>query len=120
MVKKAKVEPANLSVNQKAEIKKQILKEYPSLSLFSDDIDFLIDQYDKDKDYVKKLMKAKVPVEQTLPSGGDIDNKIKIVKKDTDEWHEIVAKMEKAREEMVKIDPPTATIEEIEDNTKSA
>lgn len=99
--KNVKAEPANLSEKQKEDIKVQILKQFPNLSLFNDELDFLIEQYNKDKKYVAKLMDCKNPIEKVVD-----ENKIeaiKVVKQGTDEWNEIDAKMRKAREEFLKV-----------------
>jgi hypothetical protein len=117
------VEPANLTANQKAEIKQQIIKQFPTLSLFKDDIDFLIEQYNKDKDYVKKLMKSKVPIEDTIKTQfpTEIQNPelIKTVKQGTDEWNTIVDKLEQSKKEFVGIEGASTTIEEISNEEKS-
>lgn len=114
MAKKEKIEPANLSEKQKEDIKVQILKQFPNLSLFNDELDFLIEQYNKDKKYVAKLMDCKSPIEKV------VDEKkieaIKVVKQGTDEWRDIVQKMDKAKEEFLKVNEQ---IKEDTDNEKS-
>jgi hypothetical protein len=100
MTKKNKPEPANLTSEQKTLIKKQIFAQFPNLKMFADDIDFLIEQYDKDKKYVKKLTVSKTPLTTTDENAIE---KIKVVKADTDEWRDIIAKMEKAKSEFVKV-----------------
>lgn len=115
MAKKEKIEPANLSEKQKEDIKVQILKQFPNLSLFNDELDFLIEQYNKDKKYVARLMDCKNPIEKV------VDEKkieaIKVVKQGSDEWIEIDAKMQKAKEEFLKVNEQ---IKEDNDNEKSA
>jgi predicted DNA-binding protein (UPF0251 family) len=92
---------ANLSEQQKEVLKKQILQEFPNLSMFATDIDFLIEEYSKDKKYVSKLMQTKDPV-QTVIDESKLEV-IRIVKSDTQEWKEITEKMEKSKEEFIKI-----------------
>lgn len=101
MTKTKKSEPANLSEKQKQDIKIQILKQFPSLSLFNDEIEFLIEEYNKDKKYINRLMKSNKPIESVIDESKL--EAIKVVKADTKEWHDIDEKMRKAREEFLKI-----------------
>jgi hypothetical protein len=99
--KSVKPEPANLTSAQKEELKKQILKEFPSLAIVSADIDFLIEEYNKDKKYVSRLMKTSNPVQHVVDESKL--ELIKVVKADTDEWKEITEKMKKSEEQYAKV-----------------
>lgn len=58
MGKKDKIVGAKLSDAQKKQLKDDILKEFPALSIIEDDIDFLIEEYsERNKDIAKELMK---------------------------------------------------------------
>lgn len=110
MTKKSnKLEGANLTVQQKEVLKKKILQEFPNLAIFNEDIDFLIEEYSKDKLYASKLMKNKNPVESMI-NDNNVE-KIRIVKADTDEWKNIIEKMEKSKGEFVNVN--------VEDEEKS-
>jgi hypothetical protein len=102
MTKKSnKLEGANLTIQQKEVLKKQILQEFPNLAIFNEDIDFLIEEYSKDKLYASKLMKTKNPLESIIDENSV--EKIRIIKADTDEWKDIIEKMEKSKEEFVNV-----------------
>lgn len=101
--KSVKVEGANLTTTQKEELKRQILKEFPMLKMLEDDIVFLIEEYNKDKKYLSKLMKAKTPMEQIIDESKF--EKIKVLKANTEEWREVVEKMERSKDEFVTINP---------------
>lgn len=112
MVKKtAKVEGANLTSQQKADIKKMILSQFPNLAIFAEDLEFLIDEYSKDKKYVNKLMEVKNPAQQLLDES-KVET-IKIIKKGTEEWRDIIEKMDKAKTDFVKVG------DEVEEDTKT-
>jgi hypothetical protein len=70
---KTKVEPAHLTDKQKEDIKRALLKEFPSLAIMQDELGFAIDEYSKDKNYIKNLMKKEKPIEEFVkeaPGGG--------------------------------------------------
>ena len=58
MTKKAKVEPANLSEAQRAALKAAVLAHAPGLAPFQDAIEYLVERYSEDKNYVARLMKT--------------------------------------------------------------
>lgn len=58
MSKKPKVEPANLSEAQRAQLKDALLAHAPQLAPFQDAIEYLVERYSQDKNYVSRLMKA--------------------------------------------------------------
>jgi hypothetical protein len=66
MTKRQKVTPACLNTVQKMELRANILREYPNIGKFASEIDFLIEQYSLDKDYVQKLMKTACASEALL------------------------------------------------------
>ena len=109
MTQKGKVEPAHLTDRQKADIKKQILQQFPSVAMFQDEIDFLIDEYSKDKNYVAKLMKQNSNAIASVIDKSKLQT-VKTVKADTDEWKEIVERMEKSKEEFTKIEDDEKSI----------
>jgi hypothetical protein len=103
MTKKNKVEGANLTDKQKQEIKKQILQQYPQLLFLQQELNFLIEQYDKDKDYVKNLMKKAEPIKTFTEEAPETSATLEIIKQGTSEYEEIIKKFEKNAKEAATI-----------------
>lgn len=95
---KKRVIPANLTNAQKSAIKADIRKMYPNLKLGDDELEFLIEQYNQDKDYIKNIMKGDNPAEAFLD---EVESKggIASYKPEDPEYIEAMEKMRKAREE---------------------
>lgn len=101
MTKNKKVVPASLTENQKLVLKKAILAEYPNVRGFEDELDFLIEQYSKDKNYVEKLMKsadANKQFEEDIEAQAGL---IKNISKGDKEYDELLERFEKAKQEEI-------------------
>ena len=57
-MKKPKVDPANLSEAQRAALKDALLAHAPQLAPFQDAIEYLVERYSQDKNFVTRLMKT--------------------------------------------------------------
>ena len=115
MTKKNKVEGANLTDKQKQEIKKQILQQYPQLVVLQQELDFLIEQYDKDKDYEKNLMKKAEPVKSFTEEAPETGATLEIIKQGTPEYEEIMNKFQKNAKEAATIieEEPSCEVTEV-------
>jgi hypothetical protein len=101
MTKNKKIVPASLTENQKLVLKKAILAEYPNVRGFEDELDFLIEQYSKDKNYVEKLMKsadANKQFEEDIEAQAGL---IKNISKGDKEYDELLERFEKAKQEEI-------------------
>jgi hypothetical protein len=47
-----------MSFAQKRELKEELLREYPHLLMFEQEVDLMIELYDQDKGYIKRMMKS--------------------------------------------------------------
>ena len=56
---------ANLSDFDKAALKANILNQFPTLSGFEDEIEFMINEYSKDKAYIKRLAEKAEPAKNS-------------------------------------------------------
>jgi hypothetical protein len=75
-------------------LKADILAQFPSVREFENEIDFLIEQYSKDKHFVTNLMTCAKPAEELVSqsTGG-----VKHLSFDDPEYIELVERMNKAR-----------------------
>jgi hypothetical protein len=85
------------------ELKANILREFPNTRKFESEIDFLIDQYNLDKDYVAKLMKTACASEALMSEamGG-----VSTLEVGSDEYERVMARMSEAQQ---KLAPPANT-----------
>jgi hypothetical protein len=82
------------------ELKASILREYPNTRKFESEIEFLIDQYSLDKDYVAKLMKTACASEALMSEamGG-----VSTLEVGSAEYERVMARMSEAQQ---KLAPP--------------
>jgi hypothetical protein len=98
MTKRAKkAVGANLTLAQKASLKDNILRQYPNLATFEDEVDALIEEYSKDKGYIDKLMECKGKEVKEPDQVGTM----KHLSTDDPEYATIKEKMDKAYEQML-------------------
>jgi hypothetical protein len=85
------------------ELRASILREYPNTRKFESEIDFLIDQYNLDKEYVNKLMKTACASEALMSEamGG-----VSTLEVGSDEYERVMARMNEAQQ---KLAPPEKT-----------
>lgn len=98
MSKKDKVVGAKLSEAQKKQLKDDILKQFPALSIIEDDIDYLIEEYsERNKDIAKELMKKHKDDEsksQNTKEEEDVKWKMLTYKPNTPEYEELMTKLQ--------------------------
>ena len=116
MAKIKKPIPANLSNKQKEDMKKAILAQFPNLEMMGNIIEELIDQYNLDKNYIKKLNEKcatpnteqerlelrKQELKKHLESVEILP--MQVLKCGTPAWQEIIDKMQKSREDAYKLE----------------
>jgi hypothetical protein len=73
-MKKSRTDPAGLSEAQQAALKVAIMKEFPQLGTFQEEVDFLVQEYNKDRGYLQRLTKvaAVAKPEESDESTGEI------------------------------------------------
>ena len=91
---------ANLDEFARMALKANILNEFPNLKgTFEDEIDFIINEYSKDKNYIKRISdKAKV-VESVIKDTEDHKAEFKAIKPDDPEYKRIMDALDKAKRE---------------------
>ena len=91
---------ANLSDFDKAALKANILNQFPTLSGFEDEIEFMINEYSKDKSYIKRLAEKAEPAESLVKETKEnYGGEIKHIKPDDPEYTRIMNALEKAKRE---------------------
>jgi hypothetical protein len=63
---KKQTKGAGLDEFGKIALRAAIIRDYPDLATFEEELDFLIEQYNKDKTYLKKLTENTRPMEKVL------------------------------------------------------
>jgi hypothetical protein len=91
-------ERAHLTPTQKRELKVALLREHPHLAMFDEELELLIEMYDQDKGYLKRLMKtsAAAPAVTTAPNVALTD--VQVVKPGDAEYEALLAKFAAASE----------------------
>ena len=90
----------HLSDAEKSFLKANILKEFPSLTTFDSEIDFMINEYCKDKNYLKRLMEKKDVVAEVQQNVKEEDQtEVKVYKPDSEEYKRVMAALEVAKKE---------------------
>lgn len=98
-IKATKPKPANLTAHQQKQIVQAIMKQFPELKEHEDKIEFMVLKYSEDKNYIQRLHRDP---EELSRFADETQAEVKTYSPSDPEYHDIMARMDKAREEYEK------------------
>jgi len=87
---------ANMNEADKMALKASILQQFPNLKIFEHELDFMIDEYNKDKGYIKRLAMKAQPV-QDVADNIESTAEMRTIRPDEPEYQRIMDALDEAR-----------------------
>lgn len=85
---------AGMTENEKLALKTNILLQFPNLKTFDEELEFLINEYNKDKKYIKRLVEKSHPSDSLVE---DTKAEMRTIKPDDPEYVRIMNALDEAK-----------------------